>query len=204
MQTNILFKTNRGVANQSGFYEYRLVVQPNKEVYHKVLIEKQFFNDQFGEKMVDRSLPQIMLATFQAREEMEETIIRYLHRVCSQQKGFMVELNNYSGYPPHSIYLRVQNPQPFTELAKQFEVINNYIDSCACPPLHISLNPHIGIASSLNETIYRQALINYGQKTFHEIFMVNELLLVKKNHEYDQEKPVNIFRLKPVDKTLYN
>ena len=204
MQTNLSNKTKQLPVINQGFFEYRLVVQPNKDVYNKVLHEKQVFNDAFGEKMVDRSLPAITLASFQAKEEMEETIIRYLNRICSKQTGFMVELNNYSGYPPHSIYLRVQNPQPFNQLAKELEVINNYIGSCACPPVQVTANPHIGIASSLNETIYRQALMNYGQKTFHEIFMVSELLLVRKNHEYDLEKSINIFRFKPADKTLYN
>ncbi len=118
--------------------------------------------------------------------------------------GFMVELNNYSGNPPHSIYLRVQNPQPFNQLVKALEVIDNYISSCACPPVQVTANPHIGIAKSLTETIYRQALLNYGQKTFHEIFMVNEVILVRKNHAYDQEKSINVFRLQQATKTLFN
>ena len=204
MQKNLFNRTKEMTAYTHGFHEYRLVVQPDKDVYNKVLAEKQVFNEAFGEKLVDRSLPAITIASFQAKEEMEETIIRYLNRICSMHTGFMVELNNYSGNPPHSIYLRVQNPQPFNQLVKALEVIDNYISSCACPPVQVTANPHIGIARSLTETIYRQALLNYGQKTFHEIFMVNEVILVRKNHEYDHEKSINVFRLQPADKTLYN
>ena len=203
MQKNLLNRTKEMRAYTQEFHEYRLVVQPDKDVYDKVLAEKQVFNEAFGEKLVDRSLPAITIASFQAKEEMEETIIRYLNRICSMQSGFMVELNNYSGNPPHSIYLRVQNPQPFNQLVKGLQVIDNYISSCACPPVQVTANPRIGIAKSLTETIYRQALMNYGQKTFHEIFMVNEVILVRKNHEYDQEKSINVFRLQPADKTLY-
>ncbi|MFN3930073.1 MAG: type VII toxin-antitoxin system MntA family adenylyltransferase antitoxin, partial [Thermoflexus sp.] len=50
---------------------------------------------------------------------MEETIIRYMHRICSRQHVFEVALNNYSGYPPHSIYLRVQDHHPFRQLVSQ-------------------------------------------------------------------------------------
>jgi 2'-5' RNA ligase len=113
-------------------------------------------------------------------------------------------LNNYSGFPPHKIYLRVQNQQPFRQLAKELKAVSNYIDSCSCPPAKLVTNPHVTIAQRLPETVYLKALLDYGQKTFHETFMVNELVLLRRTSPYDACKCINIFPLQPSENTLLN
>lgn len=204
MVNSVMQTSNQANTIQPSFFQYSLVVNPTVDVHSKVVQEKELFSHQFGGASADLSAPRILLATFKAREEMEETIIRYLHRICSRLSGFVIELNNYSGYPPNSVFLRVQNPQTIFKITSEFEVVNTYIGSCGCPPLKMNRQPHITIANSLNESLYLQALMEYGQKSFHEIFMVNELLLVRKQHTGSIEKSVNIFRLKPVEHTLYN
>jgi 2'-5' RNA ligase len=140
---------------------------------------------------------------------MEETIIRYTQRVCSQQPSFEVELNNYSGFPPHTIYLRVQNPEPFKQLAKELKVVSNYINSCSCPPASLKTNPHLPIAGKLPESIYTKALTEYSKKSFHETFMVKELILLRRSHPYDTSKTIHVFHLQPAGyrpftNTLFN
>ncbi len=50
---------------------------------------------------------------------MEDTLIRWIQRICNRYSSFDLTLNNYSGFPPHTIYLRVQDPEPFRELMRQ-------------------------------------------------------------------------------------
>lgn len=195
--------------SQLGLKEYLLVAHPDAAVNGKIKEEKKNFTSEYHQKIAESTQPHITLANFLARETMEETIIRYTQRVSSQQASFMVELNNYSGFPPHTIYLRVQNPQPFKELTKELKVISNYVKSCSCPPVTLITNPHISIARKLPETMYLKAMMDYSQKTFHETFMVNELVLLRRSHQYDACKPVYVFRLqppgyKPFENTLFN
>jgi 2'-5' RNA ligase len=128
---------------------------------------------------------------------MEDTLIRYTQRVCSEQASFNVELNNYSGFPPHTIYLRVQNPEPFKHLSKELKVISNYIDSCSCPPVKFISNPHLTIARGIPSSIFNEVLIEYSQKTFYESFMVNELVLLRRSSQYDSCKTVQVLHLQP-------
>ena len=100
--------------------EYLLVVHPNSDVYEKVQVEKQLFYNEFKEKIAIKTRPHITVATFVARESMEETLIRWIQRICNLREQFTVTLNNYSGFPPHTIYLRIQNEKPFQQLAKEF------------------------------------------------------------------------------------
>ena len=96
------------------YYEYLLVVHPAADVYAQLMQEKQHFFDTYKEKVAIKTKPHITVADFLAKEAMEDTIIRYMHRIFSTQKSFTVTLNNYSGFPPHTVYARVQDHQPFS------------------------------------------------------------------------------------------
>lgn len=204
METGIVQKSLPATWNQPDLYEYLLVVHPNEHVYNKIMTEKQAFYEQFKEKRAIKTKPHITIANFLAREAMEETIIRYVQRICNQQPAFDVMLNNYSGFPPHTIYIRVQNQLPFRLLAKELKAVRDYVHSCSCPPVKLITNPHVSIARSLPEDVYFKALMQYSQKTFHETFTVNELVLLRRSNQLDSCKSINVFYLKPSQNNLFN
>ena len=109
-----------------GLQEYLLVIKPCNEVYNKISEEKENFYSVYKEKTVVKTKPYITIANFLAKESMEETMIRWIQRICSRQKSFVVTLNNYSGFPPHTIFLRVQDPEPFKILARELKTIDEY------------------------------------------------------------------------------
>jgi 2'-5' RNA ligase len=196
MQTSVLNSTEQ-------LYEYLLVVHPDSAVYEKVQLEKQLFYNEFKERVAIKAKPHITVANFLARESMEETIIRWIQRICNLREQFTVTLNNYSGFPPHTIYLRVQNEKPFQQLAKELQVVNTYVSSCSCPPMKLISKPHLSIARKLSEEVYFRALIQYAHKSFHESFVVNELLLLRRESQFDDGKPISVFGLPPRN-TLFN
>ena len=179
-------------------YEYLFVISPGSEVYKKVMAEKQLFYEEYKEKIAINTLPHITVANFLANETMEETIIRWMQRICSKQQSFTVTLNNYNGFPPHTIYLRIQNARPFQQLAEELKVVDAYVRSCSCPPMRFISRPHLTIARRLSEEIYFKALTQYANKSFCESFVVNELLLLRRMHQYDKYKTINVFGLQPV------
>ena len=179
--------------------EYLLAVQPAAEVYEKILNEKQLFYNEYKVQEIIKKSPQLIVAGFLAKESMEETLTRWIQRICSHQQGFVLTLNNYSGFPPNSIYLRVLNQQPFQKLSASLKELNPYITSCACPPMQFVSRLHIRVAEDLPENIYSNALKKYAYKTFHESFTVNELQLLKRKNEYDTYKAVSIFSLQPAE-----
>ena len=111
-------KSHTGGWQTNGLFEYLLVGHPDADVYNKVMEEKQLFSAEYGEKIAIKTKPHITVANFLASEAMEPTIIKWMQRICGAQQSFTVTLNNYSGFPPHTIFLRVQNPQPFSATGK--------------------------------------------------------------------------------------
>jgi 2'-5' RNA ligase len=172
--------------------EYLLVVYPHGDMQDRLLEAQQQFSAGYG---LDHRL-HITLSTFQAGEEAEEILIRWLRRICQDRRGFDLALNNYSGIPPHTIFLRVQDPEPLRELLRQLDVIDEFIQSSGWPPLRRNTRPYLSIAGGLTEQVYNKAMPDYSRKTFHGVFRVTELVLIRRRHPFDPCKTVNVFGLK--------
>jgi len=177
--------------------EYLLVIYPTGDLHDKLLEEQQQFSSDYGLPSPIRNKPHITVAAFQAGEVVEETLIRWIQRICHRHRSFGITLNNYSGFPPHTIYLRVQDPQPFRLLMQQLRAIDDFIRSTGCPPVNLISRPYLSIAGGLTEQVYNKAMPDYSRKTFHGSFGVDELVLLKREHPFDPCKTVNIFRLLP-------
>ncbi|HEV3411088.1 MAG TPA: 2'-5' RNA ligase family protein [Puia sp.] len=221
VQTTETLKEVRGRGRPSGpgYAEYLLVVYPDGDLQDRLLEEQQQFSTDYGldhrldqgqrgANPIGRNKPHITLAAFHAGEEAEDTLIRWIQRICSERRSFEIALNNYSGIPPHTpkppdvacipgaIYLRVQNPEPLREVTQQLGAIDEFIRSSGWPPVHFTGRPHLSIAGGLTEQVYNKAMPDYSRKIFHGIFRVGELVLLKRKHTFDPCKTVNVFGLK--------
>lgn len=197
MDTGVATNKTFSSARVKGFWEYLLVARPDEAVYAQVMEEKKFFSAQFKLMAAVKTQPHITVANFMALEPMEETIIRWMHRIISSKKSFRVTLDQYGAFRPHTIYLRVQDHQPFQQLAKELKVVDQYIRGYGCPEMHLITNPHLTIARRLEQTTYSEAVKVYAEKTFHASFDVKELILLRRQHQIDSCKQVNVFGLQP-------
>ncbi len=178
--------------------EYLLVVNPQQNIWQQVMDEKVNFFNTYREIVAVKTKPHITVANFLAKEEMEPTMLKWMHNIISVKTAFNVVLNNYSGFPnANTIYLRVQDHQPFKQLAKELKVIDELVRDNGLPKAHLISNPHMTIARRLDESIYERAMMEYSKKDFHAEFTVNELILLKRTHQFDTCKQVNVFRLQP-------
>jgi hypothetical protein len=182
-----------------GMQEYNLVVKADISLNEKLSALKKQFHFEYGEPNEIYSACDnqgyITIACFYACEEMEATFIRWIQRICSQFQSFPVTLNNYSGFPKHTIHLRVQELTHFNAFALQLEPVNAFITACNCQ-LRV-VNPYLPVATELPEHVYAQAIVNYSQQTFHETFMANELILIKRENPIEEFKTVTVFNFLP-------
>ena len=119
--------------NFAGYPEYVLAIKPGEELSVKICAEKRDFMMAYK---LDGSAPHkshIAVAKFIGKESMEETISRWLRNVCTKQKAFTITLNNYSGVPAQSIYLRIMDTAPILLLAKELKIIDEFIKAGGCP-----------------------------------------------------------------------
>lgn len=203
METGLTFSPALGFAIPQ-YFEYRLVLHPGKEVYDRVIEEKEKFSRNYKVSVAKKTLPHITVVNFLAKERMEETIIKWMHRIISEQRSFKVMLNNYSGFPSHTVHVRIQDYHPFKQLAASLKVIDQYVTSNGCPPVKFISNPHLTIAGRLQPSVYDKAISEYSRKTFHAIFTVDELILLKRENQFDTCRQVSVFRFSQSPAELFN
>ena len=178
-----------------GLFEYLLIVSPDREVYDKVMEEKQCFFRSYHQQAAIKTKPHITVSNFLAWENMEDTLFRRLQHIVKEQRSFYVTLNNYSGFPSHTVFIRIQDPAPFKELALRLKAIAPYIKESNFPPARFMQYPYLSIARHLPDTVYENAIKDYSKKDFNASFNVKELVLLRRQHQYDTCKEVGIFHL---------
>jgi hypothetical protein len=188
---------------EEGLFEYRLVLHPDASVNEKVKAETALLFDDDQQQALVQAPSYITVARFLAREPMEATLMRWIQRICDFQQQFMVTLNNYSGFPPDTIYLRIQEPAPFNSLARQLKSVDDWVQSSSCPPMNLVAKPYLSIARQLPEPVYTKAMFSYSQKIFHESFMATELRLLRRAHQFEQAKTIQVFPLARTHQRLY-
>lgn len=183
-------------------WEYLLVAHPGEEVNAKILMEKKNFEKKYELDEDSKFRPHITIATILAKEAMEETFIRWIQNICNLQKSFTVTLNNYSGFPSSGLYLRVQDAEPFKKLANALKILDGFMQSNGCPPLHLASKPHLTFAKGLSQYSFENAIKEYSRKSFHESFKVDKLILLKRD-AYMKCCLINTFIL-PQPTTLFD
>ena len=195
MQNGLVFSSAASLAVPQ-VYEYLLVIHPAKEIFEQLQQEKVNFSAAYNVSIAKKTLPHITVANFLAKENMEQTFIKWLYKIISAQKRFGVMLNNYSGFPSSkTVYARVQDHEPFRQLGASLKVIDQYIRDNGFPRAIIPNHPHVSIARSLQQNIYEKAIMDYSRKTFNASFIVDELILLKRQNKYDKCKQVSVFKL---------
>jgi hypothetical protein len=166
--------TVRNWLNDYGVWEYLLIVSPDKTVTEKLCEEKQKFTSNYKEFMSVETQPHISIAVFLAKEQMEETLNRWIQSICNKQ------------------------------LAKSMKALDHFIRASECPPLKLTTIPHLTIARRLSEETYFKALPQYLHRTFQQSFIATELTLIRRATSNGSCVTVHRFPLAPEQPTLFN
>ena len=159
--------------------EYRLVIPADDPVSRQVNQLRLQWEHLYGETSVSDKPPCITLACFVAREEIEDMLMRWMHRICSIQPSFMVTLNNFSAVPPQTIYIRVQDATPFQQLAQHLRLLDDFSRSENGTRWRIFDKPFIKLGS-LPQDASQQYWFTYTHQIFHAAFMARKIILLKR------------------------
>lgn len=176
--------------------EYLLVARLENDVDQRIAAQKPAGSQNGSDFTEERG--QILVAKFFAKEEMEPTLLRWMQRALSRQQSFRFSLNNYTGVPGgNAVYLRVQDPAPFRNIATELKVIDELVRSNGLPAAKLVTHPRLLVATTTNESDFRELMLDYSARQFHAEAGVSELVLLKRNNGGEQAVKVNVFRLQP-------
>lgn len=132
-------------------------------------------------RFADAAVLPIEIAVFEATEQMEETIIRWMHRIISNKEQFTIQIAQQIDDATGKLQLRITDVTPFQQLATQLKVVSQYISSYQCKEIYFSVRPYL----------------RSNQPCFAGLFTITELVLMRKRYAQDDYRQVNVFGLKP-------
>ncbi len=173
-------------------YMYRLVICPEGEAADRI----RALNTSESTTAQKPPLPSITLVAFRGREAMEDTIIRWVQRVCRMHRRFQISLDHPKPHPAGGWRMSVTDTAPLHQLSEKLSVIDDYINTCRMGPVHREINhacrqEGVTIPSNLTKTPIQEP-----DKPFAS-FMAHSLVLTRQAYAGSATDIVNLFAFLP-------
>lgn len=119
----------------------------------------------------------VPIASFSAPPRMEDTLSRWTQRICSNLEKTIIEFNNFSGLPPHTIYLRIQDASPLKQMVADLRKLDLYLTGNGHEPLHAVHRFMLPVVENIKESHYNNLMYRFGSIGFHGKAQVKSLVL---------------------------
>ena len=123
----------------------------------------------------------IILAGFSASLRMEDTLTRWTQRICSQMSADEIEFNNFSGIPPRTLLLRIQDPAPLRNLVNALRKLDMYLTGNDQAPLQSAQRFYLPILENIPAKTYDNIMYRFGRCEWHGTSAFHQLVLQKNN-----------------------
>jgi hypothetical protein len=159
---------------------YRFVLLPDADLIFR--LEKTLL-----ELGVSDALPNglqnqgIVLAGFSASSRMEDTLTRWTQRICSQIGSGEIVFNNFSGIPPQTLLLRVQDPAPLRKLVDALRKLDMYLTGNGQAPLQSAQRFYLPVIENIPSKTYNNIVYHFGRCEWHGTSAISQLVLQKSN-----------------------
>mgnify|MGYP003577441607 FL=1 len=170
--------------------EYRLVIPLPEALQQKVLGVRQTLHERHGVKPAFELKPSLTLLRCHAFEKGEPRLLEKLQLAALQTAPFKVELQDYAGYPTHTIYINVLTKAPFNELCKELKKSKWLMQVPQHAPFFIN-EPHLMIAQRLKPKEFTNMWNECEHRQFTGRFIADSVLLLKRN---EQNKAYQVVR----------
>ncbi|GAA4320903.1 2'-5' RNA ligase family protein [Flaviaesturariibacter amylovorans] len=187
------------IASLPGYriHEYRLVVPLSEALQERIGTLRERLYERHRVKAGPEAPPALALLHFHAFEKTESRLLERLQGVAMGVAPFKVELQNFSAYPSHSIYINVPTRAPFQELVKELKKLKWLMNIQGHEPHFIS-EPQLVLAQRLKPMPFIGMWMECEHSEFSGRFIADELLLLRRNAERGRWEELRRFELQQV------
>lgn len=163
--------------------DYLLIIQPGDDVKEKVNALKKSFAEKYECPQALYSKPHITLLRFMQYGMNERHIIRKMQVYINRHSPFLASLNNFGSFPTHTIYVNVETKNKIVDVVKSLRPVQSFLKFDKEHKAHFITTPHLTLARKLQPWQYEKGWLEYSNTHFAASFMVNHILLLKRNVE---------------------
>lgn len=169
---------------KSQLNEYLLIIRPHAELLNKIIQVKQLFAEKFKNENALYVKPHLALVKFCQFATAEERIVNKLRALSMGLTPVKIELKNFGNYPTHTIFINVTSKVQIETLVKSIRTNTQQLMRAGKDhkPFFM-MQPHFNIGQKLLPWQFEKAWLEYRHRQFTGRFMVDEMLLLKKNSD---------------------
>lgn len=177
--------------------EYRLVIPLSESLQDKVQAVRAKLYENHKISFPFQLKPSLTVLTCHAYERMELKLLERLEQIAMGFHPFKIELQNFSAYPTHTIYIEVTTKNPFLELAKELKLINSLVRIPGQEPHYIK-EPHLIVAQRLKPFQFIKMWMECEHRQFTGRCIADAMLLLRKspvNNRYETVRRMEFMSL---------
>lgn len=161
-------------------YEYLLLLSIPEAAEEKIMAVKKVFHEKYKAQYA-LNKPHITLNTFTQYPTCEARIISRLQAIAQSFDKIKIELDGYSSFPTHTIYINVCSRIPVQELVRD---IRSHTQMYMKPGKDLkpffTTNPHLTIAKGLSNEQYEAAWNALEHQHFKVTFFASSMRLLRR------------------------
>lgn len=168
-------------SESGGSYQFLFVVTPSDEVREQIIAFKKELSEHIGEFSSLDSEPHITIGTITLSISKENMLLDRIQFVCSQTKPFVVELNGFGSFKPHTVYARLSDSSSIRSFMRACEEAAQGLPSKkGWQPK--AKNPHMTIGRELGSK-FKQSKELFANRLFQARFEVTKLRVMRREVE---------------------
>ena len=160
--------------------EYRLVIPLPEAIQEKVLGVRKTLHERYKVKLPFELKPSLTVLRCHGFDKGEARLMEKLQHAALQTAPFKVELEDYAGYPSHTIYINVLTKSPFNELCKELKKYKWLMQVPQHEPFFIN-EPHLIVAQRLKPKEFTTVWQECEHRQFSGKFFADAMLLLKRS-----------------------
>jgi 2'-5' RNA ligase len=126
--------------------------------------------------------PSLTILKCHAFEKIEPKLLEKIQNLVLETAPFSVELQNFTSFPTHTIYVEVNSKAPFNEMVKELKKIKWLMNIPGFEPQFIP-EPHLIIAQALKQQKFNFMWRDCENINLQELFIADSLVLVKRTEQ---------------------
>jgi hypothetical protein len=188
-----------GVTEWQDNYTYALQLVLRPEVSQAIENARQDFQESFHLSL-NKKPCQITIADFHASESFLPTLLRWIQRLAASMHELPLQLNNFSGVPPHEIYLRVVDHEQHHPLHQQLQKISEAVSGFSDVKTEIRKQWRLPVVDQLPGMLFDKAMHYFSRQELFLDTMVEEICLVRNSSPQQPRKLIQSFTLAAAEK----
>lgn len=121
-------------------------------------------------------------ASFSASPRLEDTLMRWTQRICGLESGIVLEINNFSGMLPGSIFARIGNQDALRGFLTRLRKLDLYLTGNGHEGLQASGRFFISMPATAGSAGFETLLYRLGRTPFSGRFTIDKITLQRADH----------------------